>query len=655
MLRKFFTLGLFISLFNFHAYSQDLEYKNYDWEDVKLPELTPSEKELPEIVIKEKKAVEYTYDLQGNLVQYVLFHKITRVNSDKAIERNNKIYVRSDRASEYVTHKARVISPAGKVKELTYADIKESEDEETKAKYRYFALSGLEMGSQIEYLYLMRVNLNYTGTREVVQDEIPVKQYEFSLLAPSNLLFKFKSYNKLPEIERDTTREDKNVYSIKIKGVPGVTKEEYSAYVASLQQFIYKLNGNKATGKNDIISYGPVSESIFKEYCITDKAVEKKVKKLISNINLKFVPEEEEKIRTIEHYIKTNFVVLESGNVSSALDKVISSRVATEKGIVKLYAAIFNQLNIDYQIVLTSNRKKLKFDNEFQSFNFLEEFVFYFPEINKFLSPTNIFACVGFIPSGLTNNYGLFIKKVGLNDYSTGVGKIKFIDPVPYDKSYCNHLVKVDFKEDISKPLINVENQYGGYYAQYYQPYYTYLKDDQKKKLTESIMENYMKDIDIKEVKVENEGKDYFGIKPFIVRSVFTSDNLVEKAGEKYLFKVGELIGVQHEMYEEQQRKLDVDTDFNKVYKRTIEFEVPEGYKLMNPEILNMDVYMEENGERVATFTSTYKKEGNKYIIEVTEYYKKINLPVSRFQDFRKVINAAADFNKLTLILQKVS
>ena len=54
-------------------------------------------------------------------------------------------------------------------------------------------------------------------------------------------------------------------------------------------------------------------------------------------------------------------------------------------------------------------------------------------------------------------------------------------------------------------------------------------------------------------------------------------------------------------------------------------------------------------------FVSGYKLEGKVLTITVEEYYKKVQLPISAYADFQKVINAAADFNKVTLILEKGS
>jgi hypothetical protein len=66
-----------------------------------------------------------------------------------------------------------------------------------------------------------------------------------------------------------------------------------------------------------------------------------------------------------------------------------------------------------------------------------------------------------------------------------------------------------------------------------------------------------------------------------------------------------------------------------------------------------MDLFYEEAGKRTMAFTSSYKLEGNVVKISVSEYYTNIVYPLSIFEDFRKVINAAADFNKIALVFEK--
>ena len=107
------------------------------------------------------------------------------------------------------------------------------------------------------------------------------------------------------------------------------------------------------------------------------------------------------------------------------------------------------------------------------------------------------------------------------------------------------------------------------------------------------------------------------------------------------------------EMYQEEERKFPVEQSFNRFYHRIIEFEVPKGYKVSNLESLKFDIVYEEDGEKVMAFESDYTLEGNLLKVVCDEYYTQNILPVELFEEYRKVINAAADFNKVVLYLEK--
>jgi hypothetical protein len=59
------------------------------------------------------------------------------------------------------------------------------------------------------------------------------------------------------------------------------------------------------------------------------------------------------------------------------------------------------------------------------------------------------------------------------------------------------------------------------------------------------------------------------------------------------------------------------------------------------------------NNKKEAGFSSTYKKEGNNIIVENSEYYNVVKYPLEYFDTYKSIINAAADFNKLVLVLTK--
>jgi len=96
------------------------------------------------------------------------------------------------------------------------------------------------------------------------------------------------------------------------------------------------------------------------------------------------------------------------------------------------------------------------------------------------------------------------------------------------------------------------------------------------------------------------------------------------------------------------------------LYYRRIEFVVPDGYKIADASKLKMDFkHTNDKGKVTMEFKSEYKVQGNKLIVDCTEYYRQISYPVELFEEFRKVINAAevinaaADFNKIAIVLEK--
>ena len=58
-----------------------------------------------------------------------------------------------------------------------------------------------------------------------------------------------------------------------------------------------------------------------------------------------------------------------------------------------------------------------------------------------------------------------------------------------------------------------------------------------------------------------------------------------------------------------------------------------------------------EDGEEIFKFHSQYRLEGDVLKIRVDEFYNKTTIPVAIYEDYRRVINSAANFNKITLVM----
>ena len=161
--------------------------------------------------------------------------------------------------------------------------------------------------------------------------------------------------------------------------------------------------------------------------------------------------------------------------------------------------------------------------------------------------------------------------------------------------------------------------------------------------------------MDLHEVKADNTGYENYGEKPLIITGTFAIDKYIVSVKDKYLIKLGLFIGPQAEMYQDgEARKFPVDMGFRKSYHRVFSFEVPEGYTVTNLETINMKVEAKEkDGTVYADFISSYSLDGNVLTVICDERYHKIHFPVSQYEDYRRVINAAADFNKIVVYLEE--
>ncbi len=630
-------------------------YQDYDWD--KNPSYSNegfSEKSMASV--KEKVVTEFYFNDEGGLVEYFLEHNVYYLNSDDAIEDYNKIYLPHSSDSNLEVTKARVILKDGNIYDLDDSKILTATNEETNKIYKYFAFEGIEKGSYIEYLYVVKRYPSYKGKRLNFQSSFQKNNVEFDLFAPTNLIFKFKSYNELKEIENDTIIKDKNRWFFKIPKVKALERETLSAYNSHKKYLIYALDQNTASRTTDITSYSSVSQNIYDFY---NKDISKKIssqlKKFLNNIDYNENDSDDQKIKAIESYIKTNIYLAEANSEKlSALEDILKDKVANLRGIIQLYNAIFKQLDVKYEFVYTCERNYMLFDKDFEANNFLTDVLFYFPKSKAYMSPSETDSRFGFPPAFLTDNYGLFIKEVTIGDFKSAVGKIKYIKPVSADHTIDKMIIDVKFdSDDISNININLKRSMTGYYALYIHPYMDIIKPEDKDEVIESYAKTLDEDAIISSKKVNNEDPKLFGKKPLEFILDFNSNTFVEKAGKKYLFNVGDLIGPQTELYQEKERTLPVESEFQRSYTRTIKVTIPEGYTIANLDDINIsNAYLNSKNVKLMSFDSSYILEGNTLTIVADEHYRMNHVNTDIYEEYRAVINSAADFNKITLILE---
>ena len=652
MIQKNSFVFIFLLFTGLFAQSQEF-YKSYTWET--NPKYTVEEIDKDMIALKEKVVTEFSFEGE-NFVEFYLEHKVLWLNSDDRIEEYNKVYLPFSNTSKLVLNKARVIKKNGEILELDESKILTAENEENGRTYKYFAFEGVEKGSFIEYYYVVRRSPRYQGIRFDVQNDYDKASVEFDLYAPNNLEFDFKSFNNIPNVIKDNTSTEKFHWEFSANNVIGITTEEQAPYDASTGYIIYKLHKN-LSNNGVITSYKSVANNLYSYYYPEyDKNLNKLIDDFANNIGITSEMNEETKARKIDFFVKQNVFYTESGSDNlKDLKSVITNKTTNETGVIKLYVALFRKFDIIHEMVLTTNRLQLKFDKEFEATNYLNEFLFYFPDSKKYLAPSKYGTRFGFPPAIYTDNYGLFVTGYDVDGKRKAFSEIKYIEGLESEKSKDVMNIEVGFDpEDFTKNNITIDKKLHGYYAMQIQPFLNLIPADQKDEiLDDSFAKNIDKDAEVIKREIKNDVPELFGIKPFHTNYNISSESFVEKAGNKYLFKLGDLIGPQMEMYQEKKRILPLEAEFNRSYYRTITVNIPEGYKISNLEDIVIKNSYTKEGKDIFIFDSYYKLDGNILTVTADEHYRETIVAPEIYEEYRKVINSAADFNKVTLILEK--
>ncbi|MEZ0131221.1 hypothetical protein AB9T88_16205, partial [Flavobacterium sp. LBUM151] len=254
-------------------------------------------------------------------------------------------------------------------------------------------------------------------------------------------------------------------------------------------------------------------------------------------------------------------------------------------------------------------------------------------------------------PNYLGNNNGLFIKEKMFAGMAMGIGEINFIEIPGTEITHDYMDITVDFTKNIENPLITSHMTYGGYSGLNFQPIKDFVSDDQYKTMLKTISENYTLQSEYKTLTTENDGTEFIGKKPYKLSLTFDGKDMIQKAGGNYLFSVGQTIGRQMEFYQENKRMLPIEIDYPHYYTRKIKIILPDGATIKNLDKFLMNFKTDLNGKTEAAFTSNYSQNKNEVTIENTEFYNIVNYPLASFDQYKAVINAAADFNKIVVIV----
>lgn len=635
------------------AAAQTPSFASYNWQTFPAVPV-PDTVKAPNGVLQalDRRITEVYPNEQGNFEEIQVNHVMVKVGTHEAINQHNKIFIGLNDVIDIVDIKARFISPSGKITELPKESIRQLENLENKGNYKTFAIEGAEVGGTVEYYYILKKKFDAFGSFWAQGKDAKANVdviYEF----PSTVEYKIKSYNGFADFVKTTPAEGKTRLRAQMAYVPALANEKYAFYEANLMRYEATMAYNTKRSITRFFSWEKAAAWYYNTFNDLTKAETKAVKSLTKKIDNPALPTEA-RIRQLENWLKANFVI--SDEVPTlGLDQAIAHKQCRSSQAAKLFYHVFGTAGIPMQVVATSNRQRRPFDYLFSCWNYLDETLLYFPELNKALKPDDNHSRLGVLPSEFLGAHGLFLSPVKIDDKTSSFGyDIAQLPTERYTDNIDTLLINVTV--DVSNLSLNakISRAFYGQTAANFQGFWGLINKDRQDAITQDMFDMGTNNVQVNSYEVKNRDAYLIGQKPFLWDVDVTSNALVEMAGNDLIVRIGETIGEQSELYNVGPRVLPIQIDVLRGYYRKIKFTVPPGYQIANLSDLTMNVEMRNRGEVSCAFTADYQLQGNTLTIVSHEFYGEEYYPKERFEEFRQVINAAADFNKKTLVLKKM-
>jgi hypothetical protein len=648
---------LFISFLFFSKIllGQETKYEKYNWD--RTPETIKNDTVIPVDGVKftfERRIKEIYVNKESFFEEIIVFHRRIKVETNNAIDNYNKIYIPVNNVISILNIKARFISSAGKITELAQENIKEVKNLENKGDYKIFAIEGIEIGGEIEYFYTLRAKLN--AFQSVwMQGEEPRTNVQVIFAFPSKLEYLIKSYNGFPDFI--TEKDDKTGFTViqtKVDYIPALKIEKYTHYRANLMRYEYTLAYNLNNSVLRLYSWSKVSNNVYNNLYQLSKSEPAAINELSKKLEIKN-GKIEQKIRAIENWIKSEISISDAIIENNTLDEIIENKQTSKFGATRLFVALLTQLTIPFELVMTSNRTERKFDPDFNCWNFLDDYLIYFPDIDQYIVPDDPKIRLGVNAYNYQGEYGLFLHPIKYNEkLGSSAYQIKKLPVLPYLLSIDSLFVKATCNLNLLKTDFAIHRVMSGALGYSLQSFWESIDEERHKEMITEVFDMGDKNTNIQSYKVLNGSRIDIGVRPIIFDLNLTANSLVESAGNDFIFNIGKTIGTQSEMYNDSKRKLPINIEFSHAFYRKIEFIIPKGYKVSNLEEIDMKVEMVENEKVSAYFISWHEQIGETIYIYSREVYPELEYPISSFNEFREVINAAADFNKKKLIITQL-
>lgn len=643
MKKKFLVLKILLIVSYFNTYSQS--YLNIDWDSNKTISF-PSDNDLYGIF--NNHYVEYFKSkFTEEVYVYETRHTKTKINKINN-PLDNEIIISKINVSEIVDVRAKIINQ-DTIISYSFDDMKKMiNSDDSDENYNNYKLPNLNEEDIVEIMYTVKKNFNFNGNK-IIEESYPILLSKF-ILIENNFKSNIKIYNSNNSFVSDIIFDGKKSKQIIFNNLNATANEQYSTPIANKIKISYQCYENR-DDVSQIEYWGNLVQNVSELFF--PKTFNEKAKEILKEIKYGYVkiPWNELKIaNAIDEYIKNNFVISDEDDPKlNDIEYILNNKISNDFSIIQVYSSLFKEANIEYEVAISCNRYFLKFDPELFDPNQLREFLIFLPNQEKYIIPNRVEYRVSEAPEDLLGNYGIFIDK----DLDYYFSEITLFDQ---DFSQIKKNIEVNISRNLNKIKIDESRSFSGYWAITNRNYINLSETEKTDFLVDFFTINGLDNKKVSKYNIKNFDISHntFNTPLEITSTISTSDLIEEKDGLIYL-KIGKVIGLQSNLFEEKERINPIEINFPNSYDYNIKVNIPRGYKIVDFSELNKSKeYISVDGNSTAKFISKATVHGNILNINIKEYYKELRYSKKRYQEFREVINAAAKFYESSLLIEKI-
>jgi len=598
-------------------------------------------------------------------------HKVYYIGNESDIEEINKLYLYSGSSSNSINVNVRTTTADGREIYLDESKMEDVSREDGAANYKILAISGIEKHSYVEVL-VIRGNQS-SHKRFSVSNPFPTKRAEVFVHNSEvvnrrypKIKVRFNVYGSY-EVESWLENEDEwaefrktfTLLSHRDSLLVHPIATAVDIRPSSNEDYSYEYEGYTYVDLVDVeYDWNEAGQGIGRNI-FNELKYETNGRKYIKDLDLD-EKSDLEKIQAIEKFIKEEIKETQSGDSEySSTKHVFKKRIANETGIIKIADQMLHAAGLEYTVYLCSDKDYVQIDPLFAFTSGMDDILFYFPDLDVYMIPTNGYYYTGKIPNYLGSVNTLVIKDTSP---SADLGEVIRLPDAKKEDNLDGTLAIIDIDPIDENCTVQKTKFLYGDRATRSRGYYHFSDDvDREDYVKEWLVDDL--EMELSDVEIKNESIDLnFGSSDTVYYSgVLKGSDILSSIPNGFILNPGGIMGTQVSFYDTENRVSDIYVPESKMYDHTIIVNIPDGYTVEGTENLEFDekyfankrwlygqtpdgVTEEEMEDPIAQFVSTVEVKDDQITIHIDEYYVEGFYPKEGLEDLQNVVNAAYEF-----------